>query len=236
MNKARILFWDIEATDLEASFGYTLCVGYKYLGQKTTHVISLADFPRVADPKKEPDIHLMRAIHRILAQEADIIVGWYSKPYDRPFVNTRMMLAGLDPLPPLNAEHIDLYWTARSNLKLHSNRLQAVSETLGCPYSKTPVRADIWRRAQRGDAAALAYVHHHCKLDVQILEWTYMQLRPFVRQHPPVTNNKEACRVCGEMTWESNGKRFTAGNFVRRLRCRTCGAWAFVKADDRRAA
>jgi len=220
-----MLFFDIESTDLKASFGHVLCFGYQYHGEPA-QVISLDDFRR---PRRgqEPDVHLVKRIHEILTNEADILVSFYGKEFDRKFLNTRMLLAGLSPLPPLNAEHIDLYYTARGNLALHSNRLQSVSESLGCPMSKTAVRADTWRQAMRGDKAAMAYVIEHCRLDVEILSWCYEKLRAFIRQHPPVSAIRDACRICGSQAWENRGRRFVRGSTQTRLRCRQCGTWAY---------
>lgn len=226
MREPKIMLFDIEASSLEASFGHTLCFGYKYLGAKRAKVLSLADF-NTPGPGKEPDANLLPKVHDLLTNRADIIITYYGKEYDRKFLNTRMLMVGLAPLPPLSSEHIDLYFTARGNLKLHSNRLQAVSEALGCPMSKTPVRADTWRLAQRGDPKAMAYVVKHCRLDVDILEWCYMKLRPFVRQHPPRSADRGACRVCAGTSWENLGTRFRYGQQDRRLRCRGCGAWKY---------
>lgn len=232
---ARILIFDIEATSLNASFGHVLAFGYKYLGSPAgARVLSIQDFP--ARKSEEPDARLLRRVHKIIQDEADILVTYYGKEYDRKFLNTRMLLSGLPPLPPLSSEHVDLYFTARGNLKLHSNRLQAVSETLGCPWSKSPVRADVWRKAMRGDKAALAYVIEHCRLDVNILEWAYLKLRPFVRQHPPLSDNRGACRVCGGTKWRSNGFRFRMGARQQRNQCQGCGAWAYVNAKGAQVA
>lgn len=234
MDKARILIFDLEATALNASFGHALCVGYMYLNDKQATVITTDDFPAL--PGEEPDAGLMRRMHTLLRDEADILVTYYGKEYDRKFLNTRMLLAGLPPLPPLSAEHVDLYFTVRGNLRLHSNRLQALSETLGCPKSKTAVRADVWRAAMRGDSKALAYVVQHCKLDVEILKWCYMKLRGFVRQHPPVTVEKEACVTCGVKDWESRGRRFVRGEEQQRNRCRRCGRYSYIKLNGKRVA
>lgn len=233
-DKARILIFDIEATALNASFGHVLAFGYKYLDAKRAHVLSIEDFP--TRKGEEPDARLLRRIHEILTNEADVVVTYYGKEYDRKFLNTRMLMVGLTPLPPLSSEHVDLYFTQRANLKLHSGRLQGLSEALGCPMSKTPVRADVWRQAMRGDKKALAYVIEHCRLDVLILEWAYLKLRPFVRQHPPVVDDPEACRVCGSDKWRSNGFRFRMGARQRRLQCQGCGAWTYQNAKGRQIA
>jgi uncharacterized protein YprB with RNaseH-like and TPR domain len=225
---SRIVLFDIESTNLRANFGYCLCFGWKMLGEKTTHVLSIADYKQhKSDPTN--DAPLMRDVHKVLTEDADIIVTFYGKEFDRKFLNTRMLLAGLPPLPPLNSEHIDIYFTVRGNLLLHSNRLASVAETLGCPMQKTPLTGPIWVRAMAGDRKAIKYIEEHCIRDVDVLEWVYNKMRPFVRQHPRVSENREACRVCGCDRFESKGIRFTAGYPAQRLRCKQCGAWSFVK-------
>lgn len=217
----RVIAFDIEASSLNASFGHLLCFGYQDIRTKHAKVLRIDQYP--AATMDEPiDYHLVKAIHGMMEQD-DIFVSWYGTGYDWPFLKTRIMLAGLSPMPPL--KHVDLYYTCRANLKLHSNRLQGASETLGCPLSKTPVRADIWLKAQRGDLPSLAYVAKHCKLDVEILTWVYHKLSPYVRQHPHVST-REACRGCGGATWQSRGITTTVGGVKkRRIQCQGCGRW-----------
>lgn len=225
--KARVLLFDIESTDLEASFGHVLCFGYRYWDRPTTQVLSVRDVPR---PRRseEPDAPLMRRVHQILRDRADVIVSWYGKEFDVRFLNARMLLAGLPPLPPFGRNHVDLYFISRQNFCLHSGRLQGFAEAFGCPIDKTPVRADIWRLANRGDATALRYVVKHCRRDVDILHWAYGLLRPYVRTHPPVTPHAHACPVCGGQDWRSNGWRFRRGGRHQRLQCQACGHWVYA--------
>lgn len=221
----RMMFFDIEATSLNASFGHLLCMGYAFNNEAPV-VARLQDF-KTPKTNEEPDKYLCEFLHALITNKADVLVSYYGKEYDRKFLNTRMALAGLPPMPPLNAEHIDLYYTVRGNLRLHSNRLQAVSETLGCPVSKTPVRADTWVHAMRGDKAAIEYVVDHCAKDVEILRWCYYKLRPFIRQHPRTSIDLGLCRVCGLSSWERRGRKFRAGAEHQSLRCKKCGHWAY---------
>lgn len=227
MTKPRIVFFDIESTNLKGNFGYCLCFGWKRLGGKTK-VLKITDYSQHA---KNPtnDAPLMRDVHNILTNEADIVVTYYGKEFDRKFLNTRMLLAGLPPLPPLSSEHIDLYFTCRGNLLLHSNRLAVVAETLGCPMRKTPLTGPIWVRATAGDKRAIKYIVKHCARDVDVLEWCYMKLRPFVRQHPWVALKGQGCRVCGSTQLQRRGYSAASGVIQQRLRCKQCGAWRVGK-------
>lgn len=225
MTDPRIIIFDIESTHLKANFGYCLCFGYKQLGASKTTVLSIADYPKHAkDPTN--DAALMKDARQVLTDEADIIVSFYGKEFDRKFLNTRMLLAGLAPLPPLRSEHVDLYYTARYNLALHSNRLAVVAETLGCPMKKTPLTGPIWIKAMSGDRRAISYIEEHCARDVDVLEWCYMKLRPFIRQHPPA-GQYGTCRVCGENSWQRRGRAITTNRTPKvRIQCRECGAWS----------
>lgn len=208
-----------------------MCFGYRYADEDRSRVISVRDVPK---PRKaeEPDAPLMRRVHKLLV-EADALVSWYGKEFDLKFLNSRMLLAGLKPLPPFGHNHVDLYFVCQRNFKLHSGRMQAFAETFGCPVDKTPVRADIWRRANRGDPKALRYVVEHCRRDVDILHWVYQTVRPYVRLHPPVSQDGRACRVCGGTEWLSNGWRFRLGGRHRRLQCQGCGHWTYVNEKGR---
>lgn len=227
---SRIVLFDIESTHLKADFGYCICFGYKYLGEKKTTVLSVLDFPRhKSDPTN--DAPLMRRVHNILTNHADIIVTYYGKGFDRKFLNTRMMMAGLKPLPPLGYEHVDLYFTARANLALHSNRLASVAAALGCPIEKTALDGPTWTRAMAGNRSAIKYIIEHCKRDVDVLEYCYKKLRPYVRQHPHVAA-RTSCRSCGSTDAQNRGFTIAkVGGRMIRKQCKRCGAWWQAKIE-----
>lgn len=220
----RTLIYDIETSHLKGDFGYCLAFGYKYYGAKRTHVLSIADYPAHAkDPTN--DTALIKDAHRILTDEADVIVSFYGKEFDRKFLNTRMMMAGLSPLPPLGYEHVDCYYAARYNFALHSNRLASVAAAVGAPIEETPLSGAIWVRAMAGDKKAIKYIVEHCRRDVDVLEYVYTKLRPYIRQHPHV-GVRSACRVCGSMASQARGYTVAkVGGRQRRRQCSDCGAW-----------
>ena len=232
---ARIMFFDIEATHLKANFGYCLCFGYKMLGERKAHVLAITDYKKQHKSDPTNDTKLMRDVHAKLTNDADIICTFYGKEFDRKFLNTRMLLAGLPPLPPLNSEHIDLYFTARGNLALHSNRLAVVADTLGCPMQKTPLSGPIWMKAMAGHIESIEYIKDHCTRDVDVLEFCYGKLRGFVRTHPRVhLADAEACRVCGNLDrFQRRGFSIVKGYKPKqRLQCMECGTWTERKINQ----
>ena len=73
-----------------------------------------------------------------------------------------------------------MYYTARFKLKLHSNKLVGVGETLFGKTGKTRVVGPIWTKAMMGDKESLRYIVEHCQADVVELEDVFNELRGFV--------------------------------------------------------
>jgi uncharacterized protein YprB with RNaseH-like and TPR domain len=223
---SKVLLLDIEASSLEADFGHCYCFGYKWLGEKRPRILSMTDYAKPCTTCKRVDTmsdkRLMQTVYPLMSQ-ADVWVGWYSKGYDIRFLNTRMLDAGLPPLPPV--AHVDLYWTARWQLKLSSNRLASVQDFLQLKASKTPLNKRVWRQAQAGHGPSLRYIEEHCLADVEVLEQAYEKLRPLVRSHPHV-RGQGPCRVCGSEKLQRRG--LAVGTWVKpryRYQCQECGAW-----------
>ena len=71
--------------------------------------------------------------------------------------------------------HWDLFYTAKSKLRLSRKSLDNVCDYLGIA-GKTHLDKDIWRKAKYGDKQALDYVLTHCEEDVIILEELHNRL------------------------------------------------------------
>lgn len=212
-----VLFLDIEASNLSASVGYTLAIGYKWANEKKAHVLTLADYP---GSKSTDDTKLLAAFRPIF-EKADLVVHHFGDYYDIPFLQTRMLIHKMKPLPRVAT--VDTWRIAKKRLKFHSNRLDAILKTLGCPYAKTPLDGNVWIDASAGDRKALRYVAKHCYFDVLVLEWVYNAIKSVWDQHPALYG-KEKCNSCGGQDFRSDGVRVTTANTYRRLTCKKCGA------------
>lgn len=221
----KVLFFDIECTDLDADFGNMLAFGYKWAGSSHADVLSLLDTNplckgcgRVDAVSDKP---LVVAAWDVLAK-ADMWVTWFGKGFDVKFLNTRVLDAGLKPLPP--TPHVDLYFAAKCHLKLSSNRLASVQDFLRLPTSKTPLTKRVWRQGQAGHVPSIKYIIDHCEKDVLVLEEAYEKLRPYVRQHP-AQGRVGSCRVCRGTHLQRRGKMATKLGNKMRVQCTDCGAW-----------
>lgn len=217
---SRVCIWDIESTSLNATFGFVLCVGWKWLGEKKVHIAKTTDFGKNHWDDKGV---VMKAVKEI--SEADMWVTWYGSRFDVPFLNTRLILHGKPPMPPI--AHWDGWRVARNHLKMSSNRLATISEFFGLS-PKTPVRGDAWVKASVGHGPSLKYVVDHCVQDVLTLEQAYLKLRPLTKDHPNLgIFNKEmrCCPACQSVHIHKRGTRIARSRAYQRYQCDDCGLW-----------
>jgi len=175
----RIDCFDLETTDLKGTFGHVLVGCFLPLHGKDVVVFRLDD--RKYKPKKKlhDDSKMVEAI-RDYMEESFAWVGWYSKQFDVPFLNTRLVLQKKRPVN--KRMHVDLiYYARKPNLALHSSRLDSVAKSFRFEEQKTILDPEIWRSAYELDKEAMDYVTAHCIQDVKILQQAWDVLSPFIR-------------------------------------------------------
>lgn len=225
---AKILIWDIETSDLRADWGTTLCIGYKWYDESKVHVLSIMDYPGWRKDVTD-DSRLVKDFHKIM-MEADMYVTYFGKGFDLKWMNTKFLQHGLPILP--NTAHVDLFYTAKSNLNLSRKSLDNVSRAFGLEEKKYRVDGDIWKRARVGDPECLKQVIEHCYADILITQQAYELLRPLVRQHPRVSEFY-TCRNCGGDHLQRRGAMLstTKGKKIR-FQCMDCAAWSSYSEKD----
>ena len=221
-DKAKILIWDIEASNLKADFGVVLAFGYKWYGEGDVVVKCLDDYPRFRRNRTDDSV-LLKDMYEVLCS-ADMWVTYYGTRFDVRFVQSRLLCHGIGILPPI--PHLDLYYQAKK-LALHSYRLGSLGEFLGLQTEKTPLAGTTWLRAIAGDREAMEYVREHCARDVALLEEAYTALRGLTVRHPRVTLSLDPCRVCGGRVIRRGYSLVVRGEKKRKIRvqCSECGAW-----------
>lgn len=170
-----VAMFDIEATSLNASFGYTLCASVKPVGR----VAKLFSIHTSKGYAKQPwnDRQLAVSVRNAL-EDCDLIITWNGQEYDLPFLDQRLTIHNERRIGAIH--HIDLLPIARRKLRMHSNRLDAVAETLEVETSKTGLKPAIWQKASTGDRKALQYVIDHNLADVQVLEEVFLKLKSYI--------------------------------------------------------
>lgn len=174
----RVGHFDIETSQLNASFGFLISWAIKEDGPngKTLYdALNKSDFVKAGydDPDKRIVTSMVNALN-----EFDVITYHFGDYFDGPMSRSRALFYKL-PFPENGAlQKIDTWKWAKRNLKLHSNRLEAIAEFLGV-NTKTHLDPRIWRRASRGDIQAVNYIVEHNKQDVLTLEKVYNILKPY---------------------------------------------------------
>ena len=172
----RAIILDIETTDFSADIGIMLSWAIKTVGGK---VIS-----DVITREELFNGQLDRRICRSLVAElekSDAVITYFGTGFDNVFIRTRCLILGIDFPSYGTIYHYDVYYTAKSKLKLHSKRLDSVARALGCESQKSPVDISVWQKARWGDKNALGYILEHNERDVYVLEEVYTKLRDFVK-------------------------------------------------------
>lgn len=164
-------FFDIEATSLNASFGFALTYCIKKFGG--------AVLKRTVTPKDITQHRYDRSLcEQFLDDLGDFsrVVTYYGSRYDIPFMRTRCLSHDLDFPPFGSVFHTDLYYQVRSKLKLHSNRLEAACTAFGIEAKGHKLTPMLWRDAGTGCDKALAHVLAHNEEDVVSLEGLWRKL------------------------------------------------------------
>lgn len=173
----RIGCLDIEATNLNADFGYVICYSLKELGKPITRACVT---PEEITPKYIFDKNVMRQFLKDIEGFTRFVVYYgKSKRFDIPYLRTRAVKWGLQ-FPAWKEYYVtDVYDLVKPLFKLHRNRLENIADLLDVPSKGHRLNPEIWQKGQAGNAGALKYIQVHCDEDVQTLEQVYMALRKF---------------------------------------------------------
>lgn len=169
-----------------------------------------------------------------LLDEADVLVHWNGTSFDTKHLNREFLQAGLTPPSPFH--QIDLCGVVKRQFRFMSNKLQNVSTVLDIEGKVATGGFDLWLGCMAGDDKAWSRMRKYNKRDVTLLEDLYVELQPWIPNHPNHRLHDPAagCPRCGapEAQLESRGYRYTAVSKFRRFVCRACGGWSSRTTKD----
>lgn len=172
----KVGFFDIEASNLDADFGYCFSYAIKERGKGILgRVLTPQEIRNYAFDKK-----LLKELCVDLRKFHRIVVHWgIDRRFDLPFVRTRALKYGFEfPLyKEIYAE--DTYSMAKAKLKLSRNRLENICDFFGIPSKEHKLNPNVWQKALAGDKKSLEYIWTHNKEDVVSLELVYEKLRGY---------------------------------------------------------
>ncbi len=225
----KILTLDIETgagvNGFKADLAVVLCVGFKWAHEKTAKCLSILDYGDLKRKKvQEWDKGLLVEFSKVYS-EADITVGHYSSVFDLKFINGRLLLHGLPPLPPI--KHVDTCFELRKISKFSSNRLGHVAKLLKLSNKKKENGwPEAWIEVTRNPKKHVGGMIPYCKGDVLATEELFIRLRPFMKyvglNH---VIDGDVCPKCSSPKLQKRGRHITVGNIYQRLCCQSCGGW-----------
>lgn len=221
MPDIKILSFDIETAGvsaLKSDLGFVICFGFKWLHEKQSHCLTL---DREALRRFDDRALLIKA--SALIAEADIVVGHFASVFDRRFLQGRLLINKLPPIPPVKLR--DTCMIARSVANYSSNRLKHLAKLLGLKNQKLDNGwPEAWFNVMRGDMSALAGMARYCKGDVLAVEELYLRLRPFDQAHVRLVTDRSKCGVCGGAI-QYRGLAYSKENSFKRYVCKVCKRW-----------
>lgn len=224
-NKLKVLIYDIESGGVNAlkpDLGFVLCFGYKWLGEKETHCLTLDQFDGFKKGSYN-DKELLKTASKIM-NEADLLVAHFGDYFDRKFINGRLAINGLSPIS--NVKQVDTCKLAWKAFNFSSNRLKQLAKTLGCKNRKSESEfPNWWLSVLAGSMEPLKKMATYCKQDVRTLEEVYLKLRPFYDKHPVMTDVRDNCPTCDSGKVQSRGQYRAVTRTYQRLYCKSCGHW-----------
>ena len=236
--ESKILFFDIETSP---NLGYTwgkweqnviefkeqwslMCYAYKWLGEKTTHVVALPDFTGykkgVLDDKK-----ITKSLWDLF-NEADVIIAHNGDSFDIKKSTAKFIEHGFKPPTPYVT--IDTKKVAKRYFKFESNKLDDLGKLLKVGQKLDTGGFDLWLCCMSGDEKAWRDMCKYNKQDVVLLEKVYLALRPWMRNHPNLALMKEdrvACPNCSSKNVQKRGKAYTRASEFQRWLCNDCHSW-----------
>lgn len=174
----KIVFFDIETTNLRANIGHVLVVCALPLDKDIIQIFRL-DERKYRASKKYNDSRMLLAVKEYL-EGSFCWVSWNGKMFDIPFLNSRLLLNGIETIQP--RMHVDLmYYARRPFLQITSSRLAAVAKAFKLSNQKDEFDYDPWQAAEHLEKWGMDYVCNHCCQDVKVLKEAFNVLAPFIK-------------------------------------------------------
>lgn len=220
-NQPKILFFDLESNGtnaLKSDLGFVIVFGYKWAHERSAHAITL----NKRELSQFDDSRLLKIASRLI-QEADILVGHFASVFDRRFIQGRLLLQGLPPIP--NTKLRDTCMITRSFANYSSNRLKHLAKILNLRHQKLENNwPEAWLEVLKGNMRVLGELATYCKGDVLAVEELYNKIRPFDNASPRLYEDRETCGVCGSAV-QYRGQAIVGQQRYRRFQCTDCGRW-----------
>lgn len=193
--------------------GGMICFAAKWVGEKDT--VFYSDWTHSHG-------EMVKAIHTLM-DEADAVITYNGDKFDLPKLQGEFILEGLTAPAPVAS--IDVVKTIRK-MGFFMNRLAFIGPLLRVGAKVKHEGFDLWAKVMDGDEKAQDKMMKYNIQDVVLLEKLYLKIRPFIKNHPHLGDNKGECGACGSKDVQKRGFRRTRSFRIQRIQCNKCGSWS----------
>lgn len=204
---------------------YFLGFSWKWLEEDKVGRLFLHDVNKKA-VKDKNDKKLVQKLWKLL-DEADAVVTYNGNGFDIKVFNAKCLEYGMPPPSPFKS--IDLFPVAKRKFRLDDKKLDTVAKTLGIG-GKNPMTKQDWVDCYFGDLEAFEKMAVYCDKDVALTEEVYKKLRPWIDNHPNMSQflGGVRCTKCGSTDFDQEKGGWTIpyanGKKYKRHVCQNCGS------------
>jgi hypothetical protein len=158
-----------------------------------------------------------------MLDNCDMVIFHNGVKFDVPVFQGRLLKHHI--MLPSYYKVIDTYLVARKAFRLTCNKLDYLLEFLGYE-GKISTDIELWKRCLVGDPEALIEMDTYCRGDVWKLEEVYMDMLPYMANHPNVNlwSGKDACPNCGSENRHAEKDYQGTTYLYDAYRCDGCGS------------
>lgn len=165
-----------------------------------------------------------------LLDEADMIIGHNLIRFDASKIRGRSLVHGLALPSPY--KEIDTLQTARREFGFDGNSLDYLTTVFGIAkkdkHKEFPGH-ELWTECLAGNKKAWKEMQKYNEQDVTATEELYLQMRPYIRNHPNLgvlmEGDEIVCPKCGSDDNNRRGYAVTTVGKYQRYQCGSCGGW-----------
>lgn len=195
-----------------------ICICYKWEHEKKVHSLEWDG---------GDDSKMVKVIHKIMS-EADEVVGHNSDRFDTPWINTRIIKAGLYPMSTF--KEVDTLKMAKRKFYFNNNKLDYLAQFLFNDKKFDTGGFGLWKDIFAEKRGALNKMVKYCKKDVILLQRVYDKLIKFstIATHAGVAEGRDrwTCPKCASEKVKKNKTWITAMGMRRHeMNCNSCGRY-----------
>lgn len=160
-----------------------------------------------------------------LLDQADVLIHYNGRKFDRRHLNREMREQGHEPPSPY--KQIDLLKEIKKEFSFPSYKLEYVAQAMGVGEKVKHEGHELWVKVMAGDPVARAQMQvYNCK-DTELMFPLYYAVRPWIASpNAAIGAEVDACSSCGSADVRREGYANLLTGRYQRFQCRDCGTWS----------